>query len=252
MARRLMGARVARLAMLGVLGIAGVSAWAAGWFGDPSDSRVTGEILVGAGGRTLTASVLWTACEDRPRLVADESSDAVSLSIVRVRHAPADAICDGIQAEHMTVSLAAPLGHRRLESDGDTADLATFDEANLRQPAYLPPGYRRMPLSEEGEPVGGEHIPVPSSPTWQTAYAPNANYGAVLLVTQVRGKAGAGNGQPVTVDGRPARLAVERNPQGQAYRETLTWFDGTYTMTLVLQDFSLPASEILRVAQGLH
>jgi hypothetical protein len=101
-----------------------VVAWRAGFFDD--GSRVSGEVLLGTDDRTLTASVYWTGCEDRPRLVAHESSDAVTLEVVRQRHAPDDAVCDDAQAQQMTVRLAAPLGHRRLGSVGAGVVLGVF------------------------------------------------------------------------------------------------------------------------------
>jgi hypothetical protein len=236
---------------VGVLALAGMVAWRAGFFDE--GSPVSGEVLLGTDDRTLTASVYWTGCEDRPRLVAHESSDAVTLEVVRRRHAPDDAVCDDAQAEQMTVRLAAPLGHRRLGSVGQGAALGIFDARRLRQPGFLPACY--VPTTEVG-PLATErpdgHFEVPPTPTWQRAYAgsPKAT-NRVLWITQALGDSIPRSGHTTVVDGHVARLVLETTPQGGRWGETLTWFDGTWTMTVQEQDFGLTQADVLRVAQGL-
>ncbi|MEY9969363.1 hypothetical protein ABIA33_007451 [Streptacidiphilus sp. MAP12-16] len=256
LARRSIRAGVVTLAAFAAVAATGLSAWAIGYFEDSPDSAVTGEVLVSTDGRTLTASVFWNGCEDRPSLVADETSSTVTLQIERHRHAPAGAVCDQGQAQHLAVPLNQPLGSRHLGSAGQGSGIGTFMAADLRQPGYLPVGYTPtadVAANVDSPPVhidySGPHFVVPPTPSWERGYA-TSRYGA-LFITQTVGNSAPTSGASVSVNGHPGHFTV-LPPTGQQVGETLSWFDGTYTMKIQEQDPGLTQADVLRVAQNLH
>jgi hypothetical protein len=252
-------AGVVTVATLGAVAAAGLSAWAAGYFDSAAplgDTAVTSEVLVSADGRILTASVSWTGCEDRPTLTADETSSSVALQIKRHRHAPDGAVCDDGQAKQLSVSLKQPLGDRHLNSQGSS--VGTFLATNLRQPGYLPAGYTQTTdvgfyvdtHLEHVERSGVTHYVTPRTPSWEQGYAANPNGGRVLFIAQTVGNSAPTRGTSISVNGHPGHFTVLPST-GQQVGETLSWFDGTYTITIQEQDPSLTQAEVLRVAQGL-
>lgn len=259
-ARGSIRAGVVTVAALGTVAAAGLSAWATGYFdgaASTGDTAVTSEVLVSADGRTLTASVSWTGCEDRPTLIASESSSTVTLHIGRHRHAPDDAVCDNGQSKQLSVSLKEPLGDRHLDSQGSS--VGTFLASNLRQVGYLPAGYTQTTdvgfyvntHLEHVERSGVTHYVTPRTPSWERGYAANPNGGRVLFIAQTVGDSVPTSGRDVSVNGHPGRIVIE-GAQGQQWGETLAWFDGTYTITIQEQDQSLTQADVLRVAQELH
>ncbi|WP_152629225.1 hypothetical protein [Streptacidiphilus jiangxiensis] len=250
------------LAAVGAVAMAGLSAWATSSPDGAADASaagstaVTGDVLVGVDGRTLTASVFWNGCEDRPTLVAAETSSAVTLQVVRHRHAPPDAVCDNGQAQHLSVSLDHPLGNRSLGGPGHTSDTSTFMAKDLRQPGYLPAGY--SPTSDVMANVDsatvhvdrdGAHFLTSPTPSWERGYA--SGHEGILIITETVGESTPTTGASVSVNGHLGHFTV-RPATGRQLGETLSWFDGTYTMTIQEQDPDLTEADVLWIAQGLH
>ena len=64
-------------------------------------------------GRTLSAKVEWSGCQDEPTLAADESPTRVLLSLHLVDRARPGVMCPNIaQSGSTSVQLANPLGGR--------------------------------------------------------------------------------------------------------------------------------------------
>jgi hypothetical protein len=98
----------------------------------------------------------------------------------------------------------------------------------------------------------GAHFVTPPTPSWQRGYASDPSRRGVLFITQTVGDSAPTSGTSAGVNGHQGRLALVRSTQGQQLGETLSWFDGTYTMTVQEQDPGLTEADVLRVAQSLH
>ncbi|MDF3302508.1 hypothetical protein [Streptomyces tropicalis] len=235
-----------------------IAAVAGGWaLWDRShtyDASVPGDVLISGDGRTLTTPVIWTGCEDEPRLVAHESARTVSLELERKQHAsvPKNAACIGDGGDNqraLTTTLGRPLGGRTL-SDAVSHDIIRpFEAPHIDHPRYLPKGY-----APSDKPIGPGDVTQPPyrrtrTPSWTVTYLRNPGQGGdtgSLSISQTTGRITEGPGTSVSVHGHPGHM--ERGPLGEQH---LTWYAAGYTFDVHAADRLLTEGEFLKVADQL-
>jgi hypothetical protein len=209
---------------------------------------VPGDLLVGQDGRTLTAAVWWTGCEDRPKLTAHETSQGVTVSIDRRRHAllPSNAACDDWQEAYVSAGLNTPLGERAMSSAVSRATITPFAVGSLCLPANLPVGY----VAAEA-PIVPDHSLSPytrgPAPAWTTTYVRDRAAGGdagSISISQAVGEAPDQSATPVTVNGHAGRLRID--PMS---RFTLDWSADGYVFTLRVMDRKLTEKVVLQLAE---
>ncbi|MFD9651709.1 hypothetical protein [Streptomyces mirabilis] len=234
--------------------IAAVAGWMIWDRSEVSDASVPGDVLVSSDGRTLSTPVIWTGCEDRPRLVAHESAQKVSLALERKRHAsaPKNAACIGGGGDDqrlLTTTLHQPLGARRL-ADAVSHNLITpFEASRLDRPRYLPRGYEASDRTLGPGDVTQPPYQRTRTPSWTVTYLRNPGQGGdtgSLSISQTSGRLPNGQGTPVSVHGHTGHL--EHGPLNE---QSLTWYAAGYTINVHARDRVLTEGELLRVADQL-
>lgn len=228
---------------------AAVAGW---WAWDRShvhNAAVPGDVLVDSGGRTLTTPVTWTGCEDRPRLVVHETDHAVTLLLERRRHAflPNNTVCDGGDDALLTAALRRPIGSRKITDALTGAMITPFSGSHLLRPSHLPEGYAPAPIPLLTD-VTRPPYKRTETPVWDSSYRRDADKGGaggVIGIIQTTGRTVETQGSPVSINGHPGRL--EDGPT-----LAVTWFDGTYTISVLAQDSLLTTSDLLKVAEHLQ
>ncbi|MFI1165805.1 hypothetical protein ACH4UM_19860 [Streptomyces sp. NPDC020801] len=235
--------------------VTAVTGWAL-WDGSHvRESAVPGDVLVSSDGRTLSTPVIWTGCEDRPRLVAHEATHTVSLSLQRKRHTslPSNTACVGSGGSGderlLTTTLEHPLGARRLADAVSGSIITPFRASRLYRPRFLPKGYT---LSDR--PVGKGDVTQPPyrrtlSPSWTVTYLRNPGRGGdtgSLSISQTVGRLPDGSGAPISVHDHPGRLEG-----GPFHRQSLTWWAAGFTINMTTADQSLSKDELLKIAEQL-
>lgn len=234
--------------------VAAVAGWVLWDRSHTYDTSVPGDVLISSDGRTLTTPAIWTGCEDRPRLVAHESTHTVSLALERKRHSsvPKNAACiggGGGDERLLTATLSQPLGARTL-SDAVSHDIITpFKASRLDRPRYLPKGYA---LSDR--PLGPGDVTKPPYqrtrvPAWTVTYLRNPGQGGdtgSLSISQTTGQLPDGPGTPVSVHRHPGHLK-----HGPLNEQSLTWYVDGYTIDVEARDRLLSGDELVKVADQL-
>ncbi|WBO65975.1 hypothetical protein [Streptomyces camelliae] len=236
--RRRLRPRTAWAAVASACLITVVAGWALRDRSHTYDTSVPGDVLISADGRTLTTPVIWTGCEDEPRLVAHESARTVSLELAHQRHAglPENAVCVGSGGEGgqrlLTTTLDRPLGARTLSDAVSHDTISPFEATHLAHPRYLPKGY-----TPSDRPLGPGDITTPPyrrtrTPSWTVTYLRNPGQGGgtgSLSITQTTGRLTHRPGTP---------------PGGWS----LTWYAAGYTISVQAADRQLTEDEFREVA----
>ncbi|GAA1932408.1 hypothetical protein [Streptantibioticus ferralitis] len=218
------------------------------------ESEATGEVLLGADGRTLTIGAWWDDCEKQPKLEAHESAQGVTLSLHREDDSRPNTVCGNAGAKQLTTTIATPLGSRPLTDAVSHHAIAYFDARRLAIPHYLPAGFTPTDLIAFSNPQG-DAIPrpyaKPPTPAWERSYLREPHHG-ILTITQITGKAADAAGTPITLHGRQGRLREGPRWDNASFR-SLTWFDGTYTFNILSDDAQnvLSADELMKIANAL-
>ncbi|WP_225096185.1 hypothetical protein [Streptomyces sp. CoH27] len=217
--------------------IAAVAGWTLWDRSHVYDTSVPGDVLISADGRTLTTPVIWTGCEDKPRLVVHESARTVSLELERKRHAglPENTACVGSGGEDgqqlLTTILDHPLGARTLSDAVSHETISPFEATRLARPRYLPKGY-----TPSDRPLGPGDVTTPPyrrarTPSWTVTYLRNPGQGGgrgSLSISQTTGR----------ITGRPG------TPPGGW---SLTWYAAGYTISVQAADRQLTEDEFREV-----
>jgi hypothetical protein len=205
-----------------------------------------GEVLVSGDGRTITILDSRAPCQQDPNeLVASESRDSVTLEL-KESSVDLRPQCNTID-EQITTKLQSPLGTRRLVEHGNGLAIVPFDQKQLANPRYLPPGYAPTTDVQWSDPV--QHAQLSpftrdrnSGPAW-TRFYHRASEKASLSITQITGKVTvSAAGTPESIHGWTGRLTPDSN-------HTVTWSNGTYTFIVSTTDQDLHEAELLRIAK---
>ena len=214
----------------------------------PSPQRVAiSRALVTADGRHVVVPVTLGDCVRRSALTATGTASRVTLVLTQFRP---DGTCTVQAAAAMgttSVALRYPLAGRVL-IDGTTGrPISYFDERKLLRVTYLPPGYR---LS---------HYWPNASGFWFREYTSVSGKDQRLTVLQIPGHAAGPSGWPVQsrvmVPGQAATLQAAGH--GPMYSREITWSAGGFvfsisTTSMNSGQLSLPAAELIRIADGLR
>ncbi|KOG56242.1 hypothetical protein [Streptomyces varsoviensis] len=217
------------------------------------DGLVSSQVLVSRDGRTLTAAVSWSPCQEAgPELAARESSDAVAVTI-RTGISNLSHPCETTKYQQVAVTLREPLGQRRLVDASTGGRIPPFDGAFLLTPRYLPTGYAQTDAMYQEEPgprpglpylLEREHEP---GPAWTRYYREGSGLPS-LAIAQItgRGQQGGGEGKAVSVGGLSGRFF-----DGPGSEHGVTWFDGTFTYMVCDSGAHLAPGELLKIAERL-
>ncbi|MFI6690102.1 hypothetical protein [Streptomyces sp. NPDC050485] len=214
------------------------------------DTAVLGQVLVSADGRSITTAVRWAPCqEDKPRLVARESSDSVTLALKEgeadLRHQCAST------PKQISTTLKDPLKARHLIDAVTGWTITAFDGTRLAAPRYLPPGYHPTDTVYQDD-AGQRPLPSPFErttalgPAWTRFYHSDAQQPS-LSITQISGKSPEeAAGTAVTVNGYPGHLDNDKNSN-----RAVTWSDGTYTFIIDTTGPQVTNTQLLDIAKQL-
>ncbi|MER6351339.1 hypothetical protein ABT186_05705 [Streptomyces sp. NPDC001634] len=224
---------------------------------DTQEAAVLGEVLVSADGQTITTAVRWTPCQEvKPRLVAHESSNSVSLVLhegtADLRHQCAST------PQQISTILRSPLGSRKLTEAGTAWTITPFHATQLISPHYLPPGYRQTD-NIYPEDAGQRPIPSPfertatQDPVWTRFYSTTSGQPS-LSITQISGTNPRGaapgkqvSGKDVSISGHSGHLD-DKTPDNR----TLAWSDGTYTFVINTASPHITDAQLLEIASHLN
>lgn len=212
-----------------------------------SAQRVTiPRAMVTADGRHVVVLVALE-CVQRSVLTATGTTSRVTVVLTQFQ---LDGACNVHAASAIgttSVALRYPLSGRLL-IDGTTGRrISYFDGRRLYRVTYLPPGYR---LS---------HYWPNASGFWFREYTFVSGKDQRLTVFQIPGHAAGASGWPVQsrvmVHGQPATLQAAGN--GPMYSREITWSAGGFVFTISTTSInsgqlSLPAAELIRIADGLR
>ncbi|MFD9691851.1 hypothetical protein ACFXPX_34430 [Kitasatospora sp. NPDC059146] len=238
------------MAVVAVLG-GGVAIAINAWMDRGPETRVSQgpvagyPLLVSSDGLTLTLNIGW-GCEERPELVAHESTGTVTVSL---RHTVRPGFCDPGGAAQITTRLSEPLGTRTLD-DATGKPAVHFDERKLLRPAFLPENYYPAPAGRMVYLPGLAAVPT-DTPAWAVRYTlgTEPDTQGSLIIGQTLRSSTPPPGKAATVKGLPASITHADSPGGP---HSLTWSDGTYTFVVTTGGPPrLTDEELVRVAEGL-
>lgn len=253
------------------------------------DALLFSQVLVSADGRTLTAPVEWTPCQEvEPRLSARETASGVAVDLKAGSFADLTQQCSEAD-QQISVTLQAPLGARQFTEANTGWVIKPFPAARLDVVRYLPAGFTVTPhLPQVFSSSGASWEPRPfnrtatTGPAWTRFYA-KAGSQPTLSITQTLttttattecqqtagytcppmaspSPSGSTSSQdcapnscdaaPFSVNGHGGRLLCNT-----ASERAVTWADNGSVFTVVSYDpqhTALSLEEVLRIAGGMR
>ncbi|PYC83761.1 hypothetical protein C7C46_08415 [Streptomyces tateyamensis] len=246
--------RFARRTLWIAVVVLGLAASTVGWMAwDRSGihkAPVAGDLLLSADGRTLTAAVSWTDCEDRPKLIAHETAHGVGVALEIKRHVQAspNTVCDGWQDKLITATLHEPLGDRPINDTQTAATITPFKASALLAPQHLPAGYAAADTV-----AVADHSKSPftrgGTASWTTTYIRDRNAGGDaggISITQALGEHPDPPATPVTINNHAGSLVTS---PGNRY--TVNWVAEGYTFTVRMSDRRMTENDAVQIADQL-